>query len=90
MTGTVLVIVLTTKFTRGAWIVCIAIPVLFVIMKSIQRHYENVSIELTPEDDERFLLPARVHAVVLVAKITSRPFGLWHMPGPRGLRRLRR
>ncbi len=69
MTGTVLVIVLTSKFTRGAWIVCIAIPVLFMIMKSIQRHYENVSIELTPEDDERFLLPARVHAVVLVAKI---------------------
>ncbi len=69
MTGTVLMIVLATKFTRGAWIVCIAIPVLFLIMKSIQRHYENVSIELTPEDDERFLLPARVHAVVLIAKI---------------------
>jgi amino acid transporter len=69
LTGTVLIIVLATKFTRGAWIVCIAIPVLFMIMKSIQRHYEKVSIELTPEDDERFLLPARVHAVVLVAKI---------------------
>ncbi|MCU0299505.1 MAG: APC family permease [Candidatus Nanopelagicales bacterium] len=69
MTGTVLVIVLGTKFTRGAWIVCIAIPVLFIIMKSIQRHYERVAIELTPEDDERFLLPARVHAVVLVAKL---------------------
>jgi amino acid transporter len=69
MTGSVLVIVLGTKFTRGAWIVCIAIPVLFIIMKSIQRHYERVAIELTPEDDERFLLPARVHAVVLVAKL---------------------
>ncbi|MEZ5186101.1 MAG: APC family permease [Candidatus Nanopelagicales bacterium] len=69
MTGTVLTIVLATKFTRGAWIVCIAIPALFMVMKSIQRHYDKVSIELTPEDDERFLLPARVHAVVLVAKI---------------------
>jgi amino acid transporter len=69
MTGSVLVIVLATKFTRGAWIVCIAIPVLFGIMKSIQKHYERVSIELTPEDNERFLLPARVHAVVLVAKL---------------------
>ncbi|MCU0297191.1 MAG: APC family permease, partial [Candidatus Nanopelagicales bacterium] len=46
MTGSVLVIVLGTKFTRGAWIVCIAIPVLFIIMKSIQRHYERVAIEL--------------------------------------------
>jgi amino acid transporter len=69
MTGSVLVIVLATKFTRGAWIVCIAIPVLFIIMKAIQRHYEKVAIELTPLDDERFLLPARVHAIVLVAKI---------------------
>jgi amino acid transporter len=69
MTGSVLVIVLATKFTRGAWIVCIALPVLFIIMKSIQRHYERVAVELTPEDDERFLLPARVHAVVLVAKL---------------------
>ncbi len=69
MTGSVLVIVLATKFTRGAWIVCIAIPVLFIIMKAIQKHYERVAIELTPEDDERFLLPARVHAVVLVAKL---------------------
>ncbi len=69
MTGSVLVIVLATKFTRGAWIVCIAIPVLFLIMKAIQRHYERVAIELTPQDDERFLLPARVHAVVLVAKL---------------------
>lgn len=69
MTGSVLIIVLATKFTRGAWIVCIAIPVLFFIMKSIQKHYEKVAIELTPLDDERFLLPARVHAVVLVAKI---------------------
>lgn len=69
MTGSVLIIVLGTKFTRGAWIVCIAIPVLFLIMKSIQKHYERVSIELTPEDNERFLLPARVHAVVLVAKL---------------------
>jgi len=69
MTGSVLIIVLATKFTRGAWIVCIAIPVLFLIMKAIQKHYERVAIELTPEDNERFLLPARVHAVVLVAKL---------------------
>jgi amino acid transporter len=69
MTGSVLIIVLATKFTRGAWIVCIAIPVLFMVMKAIQRHYERVAIELTPLDNERFLLPARVHAVVLVAKV---------------------
>ena len=73
-----------------AWIVCIAIPVLFVIMKSIQRHYENVSIELTPEDDERFLLPARVHAVVLVVKIHEPTLRALAYAQPRGLRRLRR
>ena len=69
LTGVVLLVVLVTKFTHGAWMVCIAIPALFLIMRSIQRHYDKVAIELTPLDDERFLLPARVHAIVLVAKI---------------------
>ena len=52
MTGTVLVIVLITKFTHGAWIVCIAMPMLFLIMKAIRRHYDRVSVELAAGEDE--------------------------------------
>lgn len=72
MTGLVLVVVLLTKFTHGAWIVCVAMPVLFLTMKGIHRHYENVSRELAVAEDgvvDESMLPARNHAVVLVSKI---------------------
>ncbi|GAA1545758.1 APC family permease [Actinomadura kijaniata] len=68
MTGTVLVIVLITKFTHGAYIVCIAMPVLYVLMKSIRRHYDRVAAELVPTGED-VALPARNHAIVLVSKI---------------------
>jgi amino acid transporter len=69
MTGSVLFIVLITKFTKGAWIVCIAMPLLYWLMQRIHKHYERVRVELAPEPDETVTLPARTHAVVLVSKI---------------------
>jgi len=69
MTGSVLIIVLATKFMHGAYIVCIAMPIIFMIMKAIRRHYDKVARELTPDDDEEVTLPSRVHAIVLVSKI---------------------
>ena len=69
MTGSVLIIVLVTKFTRGAWIVVIAMPIIFLIMKAIHRHYERVKSELQTGDEEGITLPSRVHALVLVAKL---------------------
>ncbi len=67
-TSTVLVIVLITKFARGAWIVVIAMPIIFMIMLAIRRHYDTVRLELVP-DQEDTTLPSRIHAVVLVSKI---------------------
>ncbi|WP_460344369.1 APC family permease [Actinoallomurus acanthiterrae] len=67
-TGLVLVIVLITKFTHGAWIVVIAMPLVFAMMKGIHRHYEHVAAELRPSDDA-VAMPSRVHAVVLVSKL---------------------
>ena len=70
LTGTVLVIVVATKFTRGAWIVCILIPLLYLLMRAIRNHYDKVSEELAlDEGDERVTLPSRVVALVLVSKI---------------------
>jgi amino acid transporter len=68
MTGTVLVIVLVTKFARGAWIALAAMAVLYVLMRRINRHYERVRIELIPTD-EHVVQPSRNHAVVLVSKV---------------------
>ena len=68
MTGTVLVIVLITKFLAGAWIAIATMVVLFVIMRSIRRHYRDVSTELEI-DDADVTLPSRVHGIVLVSKL---------------------
>lgn len=68
MTGVVLIIVLVTKFTQGAWIAIAAMIVLFVLMTGIRRHYDRVNAELVPTKESR-ALPARNHAVVLVSKL---------------------
>jgi amino acid transporter len=68
VTCLVLIIVLVEKFLLGAWIVVIAMPVIFWTMRSINRHYTRVAEELVP-DDERGMLPSRVHAIVLVSKL---------------------
>ncbi|MDB5328620.1 MAG: conserved integral rane protein [Phycisphaerales bacterium] len=68
MTGTVLVIVLITKFVRGAWIALAAMAVLFLLMRGIHSHYERVRRELIPLED-LVAAPSRNHAVVLVSKI---------------------
>jgi amino acid transporter len=67
-TGFVLVVVLITKFTHGAYIVCIAMPALFLLMKSIRKHYDRVAAELVPSGED-VALPARNHAIVLVSKL---------------------
>ncbi|MGI8815445.1 MAG: APC family permease [Pseudonocardia sp.] len=66
MTGTVLVLVLVTKFTQGAWIALAAMAGFYALMLAIHRHYERVSEELVLSD-ELPVLPSRVHAIVLVS-----------------------
>jgi amino acid transporter len=68
VTSLVLIIILISKFTEGAWIAVVAMLVLFMMMRGIRRHYDNVRLELAPTDEEA-LLPSRVHAVVLVSKV---------------------
>jgi amino acid transporter len=68
VTALVLVIILISKFTEGAWIAIVAMSVLFVIMRGIRKHYDQVALELAPEEDDD-TLPSRVHAIVLVSKV---------------------
>ncbi len=71
MTGTVLVVVLLTKFTHGAWIAILAMAVVFVTMRAIHRHYATVRAELALGVDAEAsrALPSRVHAIVLVSHL---------------------
>jgi hypothetical protein len=68
MTGLVLVIVLATKFTHGAYLVVIAVPILYGLMRGIRRHYDRTARELEPEPGG-MVLPARIHAVVPVSQL---------------------
>jgi hypothetical protein len=68
MTGLVLVTVLITKFTRGAWISIAAMAMFYVLMLLIHRHYDRVSAELVAGESDA-VLPSRNHAIVLVSTL---------------------
>jgi len=68
MTGVVLVVVLVTKFLAGAWITVLALAFFYAVMHGIDRHYTNVTHELTIEEVDK-VLHTRVHAIVLVSKV---------------------
>ncbi len=69
MTGTVLIIVLLSKFVQGAYIAIIAMAIIFGLMKLIRRHYDSVARETALIEGEDRTLPSRVHAIVLVSKL---------------------
>jgi amino acid transporter len=68
LAGVVLIIVVVTKFTKGAYLVLIAMPILFLLMRAIHKHYARVARELATEDTG-LVLPARNHVIVLVSKV---------------------
>ncbi|MGB8404685.1 MAG: APC family permease [Mycobacterium sp.] len=78
-TGTVLLVVVVTKFLAGAWIAILAMGILFVLMKAIHKHYDTVARELRAQSgpDEDVVLPSRNHAIVLVSNL--------HLPTLRAL-----
>ena len=69
-TAFVLVLVLVTKFVHGAYIVVIAMPILYLLMVRIRRHYEAVDIEAAPRPGG-VVLPSRIHAVVPVVRVNE-------------------
>lgn len=70
-TGLVLVVVLVTKFTHGAWVALLGMCIFYATMTAIRRHYDRVAEEIaapdTPTDDS--VRPSRVHSVLLISKI---------------------
>ncbi|MER0483318.1 APC family permease [Streptomyces sp. Edi2] len=70
-TGLVLVVVLLTKFTHGAWVALLGMVIFFVTMSAIRRHYDRVADEIAAEEtpDDDVVRPSRVHSLVLVSKV---------------------
>jgi amino acid transporter len=71
LTGLVLVIVLLTKFTHGAWVAVLGMVVFYATMTAIRRHYTRVSEEIAASDEpgDESVRPSRVHSLVLVSKL---------------------
>ena len=76
-TAIVLIIVLITKFTHGAWIVTIAMPLLFVTMQGIRRHYRPRRRRNSPDPGRR--QPAQPHP----RDRPRQPASAAHPAGPR-------
>ncbi|MFB7599844.1 APC family permease [Streptomyces sp. NPDC056160] len=70
VTGLVLLVVLVTKFTEGAWLAVLAAAVLWTTMRGIRRHYDTTSAELAVTDaGDQLVPPSRVLALVLVSRL---------------------
>lgn len=68
LTVLVLVIVTITKFTQGAWLVFLAIPILATLMVGVNRYYRDVEHEIRVDDTTRFGSSGDV-ALILVNRL---------------------
>ncbi len=69
-TSVTLVVVATTKFARGAWMVVVVLPLLVALLFAIQRHYRVVADALVLEDlDEQLPAPEPPAVIVPVARL---------------------
>ncbi|MEO5534521.1 MAG: APC family permease [Pseudolysinimonas sp.] len=68
MTFSVLVIVTITKFTHGAWIVFVVMPILWFLMLGVNRYYRDVDREISVDAETTFGATGD-HAIVLVSRL---------------------
>ncbi|MFJ4824461.1 APC family permease [Streptomyces bacillaris] len=70
-TGLVLVVVLATKFSHGAWVALLGMVIFYGTMTAIRKHYDRVAEEIAADDasPDESVRPSRVHAIVLVSKL---------------------
>ncbi len=68
-TGVVTVILAVEKFTEGAWIVLLAIPIIIVIFRTIKGHYDSIAKQLVLPDGEYKPVAIAHTALVLVSSL---------------------
>ncbi|MCU1527653.1 MAG: DNA-binding protein [Frondihabitans sp.] len=68
LTFTVLIVVTITKFTHGAWLVFVIMPILFTLMLGVNRYYRDVDTEVEVDATTTFGASGD-HAIVMVGKM---------------------
>jgi hypothetical protein len=77
-TGITLIVVLVAKFSAGAWIVAILIPVLIFIMLAVKRHYRSV--------DHAIVIESPIRVENLTPPLVIVPLDRWTRITEKGLR----
>lgn len=83
VTGVVLVILMATKFLEGAWVVVVAIPLLVLLFRSVNKHYQDVAEALSTRE-------LKVEDLEEIANIVLVPVGDVHRGTIRALQYARR
>lgn len=66
VTGVVTLVIAATKFTHGAWIVVLLLPLIVLTFKAVQAHYEAIAGELSLDGPVSLEEPTPLTNVVLV------------------------
>jgi amino acid transporter len=67
-TGVVLMVILITKFTHGAWLICVAIPIIVYWFREIHEHYDSVQKSLQLNEKVQFK-PIKNRVIIPVSNI---------------------
>jgi amino acid transporter len=72
VTAIVAIVIAVSKFTQGAWIILVIVPILVTIMLFIRRQYDQEGLGLEVQPDVVFGPPHRRQRVVVAAQALSR------------------
>src|SRR4029078_9246493 len=64
-TGGIVLLVAASKFTSGAWLVMILVPMLVSLMWAIHVHYRHLELAVAPRSTARVSVPARSPLVIV-------------------------
>ncbi|MTV50708.1 amino acid permease [Heliobacillus mobilis] len=70
VTGIVTVVIASTKFMAGAWLVLIAIPLLVLIFKKIKKHYSDISHELSSQNQAPYYV-VKNHILIPMSSLSK-------------------
>ncbi|MDE1155519.1 MAG: APC family permease [Acidobacteriaceae bacterium] len=77
-TGVTLLVVLVAKFTAGAWITALLVPMIILLMLAVKRHYRRVKLETAD--------PTPLRLTGLEPPIVVIPMARWDKIGEKALR----
>jgi amino acid transporter len=72
ITFVALIVIAVTKFTDGAWMVCVAIPALVLLLQRVQRTYSSEVDQLRVEASQQLAPPKPRHEVIVLVEDLDR------------------